>query len=214
MSQTDALLPTAGTLYKAPFRHIEYQPGQLLDVDWARSLQRSFPSHLLQARERRTGEKSYSLGTVVVFDDRPGQRASASLDAGPHWDALMDVLIRPEYRAAIARQLEVQDEGIRLEVRLSQYDRGGWMARHTDRPDKLFSQNIYLAEAWSESWGGALALFEGATTESPAKSFYPGTGNSVAFVRSDTSWHEVLEVGPSAEAPRLAVLIHGYTDRT
>ena len=86
------------------------------------------------------------------------------------------------------------------------------MSRHTDRPDKSFSQVIYLCPDWQPSWGGGLALYEGAESDSPSRVVYPSAGNSVAFARSERSWHEVLGVTPEARTPRRALLIHGYNE--
>jgi len=58
--------------------------------------------------------------------------------------------------------------------------------------------------------GSELYLYSSETGAGPAAVSVPGPGTSLAFARSDRSWHEVMVVSAQAPQPRRAVLVTGY----
>lgn len=193
-----------------PFPHFEFDAVAFIPGGSVAELVDSFPERLmLGAKLRGAGsDKSYLVDHRGVFDHGSWLIEPDRLP-GP-WHRLLSYLTSSEYSDAVRALLGLGDAKVRIEVRLSSYPSGGWMSRHTDRPDKLFSHNIYLCPEWNTEWGGGLALYATAQCEQPVRIVCPGPGNSVLFARSDSSWHEVMAVSASAARPRRAVLIHGY----
>ena len=202
---------TAGArLVQRPFRHVVFAEGDLLPRSLVDRLLETFPDgRTLTPWRRASGsDKTYSVNTVTLYHS--GRRSAVLDRADASWRELTACLVDSAYRAELAELLGVPPGPIDLELRLTEYPVGGWMSRHTDRPEKLYSQNIYLCPDWSPEWGGGLALYSGEHSGSPETVFVPGAGTSLAFARSDRSWHEVLAVSERAAAPRRALLVHGY----
>jgi hypothetical protein len=201
-------LARAARIRGVPFPHVALDAGSLLTSDAVDDLLASFPDELLDLSQRAGGsDKTFRTSTVTmhlrgdwkVLPDRlPGC-----------WAGLLRYLASDRYTSELASLLRIPPGPVELELRLTSYPRGGWMSRHTDRPDKLFSHNIYLCPGWQPEWGGELRLYDSATS-APGAVFLPGAGTSVAFARSDRSWHEVMPVSEQAPRPRRAVLVHGY----
>jgi hypothetical protein len=193
-----------------PFRHVRFPEAAGLTAAEVARLLEVFPGEGALTGSRRTagGDKTYSVRTATVHH---GGRWTPVLDAlHPLWREFLGRIVEPDYRHRLAALLGLPAGPVELEVRLAEYPRGGWMSRHTDRPEKLFSQNIYLCPDWRPDWGGGLALYAGEHAPDPVSVFVPGAGNSLAFARTDRSWHEVLPVSPPAPVPRRTVLVHGY----
>jgi Rps23 Pro-64 3,4-dihydroxylase Tpa1-like proline 4-hydroxylase len=203
-------LMAAAQRFESPFRYVTFGPDTLLsgaDVD---RLVETFPGDQIMAPAHRShgSDKTYFTRTVTLHELGQWSPKLASLDES--WRDLLSWLADSSYLTDLARLLQLAPEPVQLEIRATEYTGGGWMSRHTDRPEKLFSQNLYLCPGWQSEWGGGLALYGDALAEEPATTFVPGAGTSVAFARSDQSWHEVLPVSASARRPRRAVLVHGY----
>lgn len=199
-------------LVDEPFRHARFAEYSGLSRTELDELVAAFPLEepLRASGRRRCGDKTYAMLTVTVH--RAGRWTTATADLAPRLQEFLAGLVESDYRHRLAQLLGVPPGPVGLEVRLAVYPRGGWMSRHTDRPDKLFSQNIYLCPGWSADWGGDLALYGEEHAAEPAGVVLPGAGNSVAFARSTRSWHEVRPVLPAARRPRRTVLIHGHRD--
>jgi len=196
-----------------PFRHVIYDRNALISESVVRQLIETFPSELLSYRQSRPGgSKSYTVRTVTLYDTHGPSRSLAELPSC--WCDLVAAVVAPVYGVAMGSILGLTAPPTAWEIRLSEYTGGAGMSRHTDRQDKLFSQNIYLCPEWREAWGGGLALYDGPRTPDPAIRFLPGPGVSLAFARSDVSWHEVLPVSDSCPIPRRALLVHGYRDES
>lgn len=193
-----------------PFPHLRFaERAGFTDAVLARLVE-DFPigAPLTESTRHYGGDKVYEMRTVTVY--HCGQWRPAADELAPRLRQFLAELVDSDYRHRLAGLLGLPVGPVDLEVRLSAYPRGGWLSRHTDRPDKLFSQNIYLCPGWRPEWGGDLALHTGEHVHEPAAVFTPGAGNALAFARSDRSWHEVRPVSPLAEYPRRTVLVHGY----
>lgn len=195
---------------RQPFLHCEFAPGSIVSRVEVATLLRHFPGDLMRAPTIRTSgtDKNYMVSHLDVFDR--GRWVTPLADLPSDWYPLLGYLVGGDYLAMIRKVLELGDVAMTIEVRITRYPRAGWMSRHTDRPDKVFSHNIYLCPDWDPAWGGELALYDDADARQPARTVLPGTGNSVAFRRADDSWHEVMPVAETAGRPRCAVLVHGY----
>ena len=66
----------------------------------------------------------------------------------------------------------------------------------------------YLYDAALDN--GQVGMNGSGATHAWLQVFLPGAGTSLAFARTDRSWHEVLPVSEAAPAPRRALLLHGY----
>jgi hypothetical protein len=203
-------LRASATLRRLPFPHVTFAESTLLSRTDVDRLVAAFPAASTLATSRRTGgsDKTYEVGTLTLHDRGRWSAEYSRLDAC--WRELADYLVRSRYRFELAELLGVPPGPIELELRLTEYTRGGWMSRHTDRPEKLFTQNIYFCPGWRPEWGGSLALYTDRDTVEPATFFVPAAGNALDFARSELSWHEVIPVPGSARAPRRALLVHGY----
>jgi Rps23 Pro-64 3,4-dihydroxylase Tpa1-like proline 4-hydroxylase len=189
-----------------PFRHLIGSELSVGDVNLLVSL---FPGHLLHDTARSAnGDKTYQVRARTAYDQ--GVWTLGPDEIAPEWWYFLNRFVQGRRVAGIAEMLELPASPYRVELRLTEYAASGWMSRHTDRPDKAFSWIVYLATSWRRSWGGELALYADPASACPAAAIWPGPGTSVAFARSDHSWHEVRPVSASAEQPRRALLIHGY----
>lgn len=193
-----------------PFRHLLFGEDSLLSGEDVNRLLRTFPAEALGPISTRTtgGDKSYQVANMPAFDRGVWKLRLDDLDS--HWQQLLKYLSGPSYARALGHALGLASGPLAVEIRLTSYTTGGWMSRHTDRPEKAFSHNIYLCPGWRSDWGGTLALYESADSAEATTVFVPGAGTSLAFARSATSWHEVLPVTGTAPMPRRAILVHGY----
>lgn len=202
-----------GTRRTRPFPHVVLGPGALLGAAATARLTATFPAHLLRtARHRDGGDKTYTVHALTLH--RHGTPAPVLDGLDPVWRAAVNRLTDPAHGALMLRLLGLPAAPLDIEVRLTEYRHGGWMSRHTDRADKAFSQNLYLCPGWLPHWGGGLGLYPTETAPEPAATFLPGDGNSLAFARSEHSWHEVFPVDARARAPRRALLLHAHWART
>ncbi|MFC7304489.1 2OG-Fe(II) oxygenase [Streptomyces monticola] len=165
---------------------------------FAAGLAAAFPSDRLDRldrSERRTGDKTYRLGTHGIdLGDR------AQWPGGP-WPQLLATLACPAYTTAVARLTGVDLSGARLAVSLWEYGSGDWLAPHVDKADKLVTQILYLSAGWTEEHGGRLLVLDGPDTARTVAAHAPLPGSSAVLVRSRTSWHAV-ESPASAAPPR------------
>jgi 2OG-Fe(II) oxygenase superfamily len=203
-------LALGGRHLRIPYSHVEFDPGSIVSTSEVDRLLSTFPGHLMSGARgsRRGGDKSYYVDHLPMFD-----RGRWQVDLGelaPPWQRLLSLLTSSHYADAIRTLLDIKNTMMDIEVRLSSYPAAGWMSRHTDRPDKVFSHNIYLCPGWKVEWGGGLALYRNSSDGEPSRVVLPAAGNSVAFARTDHSWHEVVAVASQTIQPRRAVLIHGY----
>lgn len=184
----------------------------LLDEHLFRRLNDTFPSDLLVLGNRGElagSDKTYTVHARTLHDRGSWQVDQAGLSAP--WIRLVAEFVSEEYQSTLLTALGIAPERVgRVEVRLAEYRAGGWMSRHTDRPDKVYSHLLYFCPGWRAGWSGALTFFADEHTPDALTSLLPGAGNSVAFARTDSSWHEVMPVAAHAERARRTLLLHGY----
>lgn len=211
MLNLDALAPAQRG--DRPFAHYVTPPGSILSTATCNSLYETFPSRLLRFHRRNSGPgKTYALSTRSLVASDEQQVDSAVL--GPGWAEMVADVMSAPYRSTVLESLGIGQSKCEIELRITEHDRDGYMSRHTDRPEKLFSQIIYLCPAWRSEDGGRLLLFESARALKPMKTITPALGNSVLFARSERSWHEVEAVSTATRNCRRSILIHGYRPST
>lgn len=182
-----------------PFKWVALS--EMLDQSSAVALHEQFPHGSL--RESRSESAHYLLADRTVIDEGrcvPGDALPAV------WASLVDELLAPTYRNAVEDVLSVDLTGTKLKVRLCRYDAGCWMLPHTDRPDRVVTQITYLNPDWQPEWGGSLRILNSLDEADVAAELYPLFNTSVAFVRSDDSFHSVAPVTEAARTSRLSIL--------
>ena len=177
-----------------------------------RHLHETFPSELLVLgnRDEHAGsDKTYTVHARTLHDRGSWQVDPANLPAA--WTRLVAELVTGDYQSTLLAALGIEPGRVRrVELRLAEYRVGGWMSRHTDRPDKVYSHLIYFCPGWRPDWRGDLTFYADEHTHVALTSLLPGAGISVAFARTDSSWHEVMPVAGHAEQTRRTLLLHGY----
>lgn len=211
-----ALDLSTGVRADAPFPHVVFAPGTVLAPALTDELVATFPEELIPATRSRTvadavregQDKTYSVAHLGLYRDGVWNVDPEVLP--PAWQDFLRRVTAPAYAEQVLELLGLPPQPVGLEVRLTSYPSGGWMSRHTDRADKLFSHNFYLCPDWRREYAGGLALYADETDPVPHHVVLPDRGNAVLFRRSEDSWHEVLPVAEGSPVPRRAVLVHGY----
>ncbi|MEV6823583.1 2OG-Fe(II) oxygenase family protein [Amycolatopsis sp. NPDC051102] len=183
----------------------------LLDTAYAEELADRFPAGLL--RESRSPQGHYLLRDCTVLE--AGEPTDIAAALPEPWHRLLDWLLTPEYRAFVRSATGAELSGCRLKVRLCEYGPGTFMTAHTDRPDRVATQILYLSRSWSPDWGGGLDILTAPVDEDPAAvaaSLWPKFNTSVLFARSDHSFHAVRRISPRAPVPRRTVLAQFVAD--
>jgi hypothetical protein len=177
-----------------------FEPFQLAD---ASKLAESFP-HSALIPSIGKGDH-YQLADLTIVSDGRATSAIGKLPAA--WAAIVPSLLDPLYTAALEHLLKIDLAKSTLLARICRYDAGCWMKPHTDRVDRLVTQIIYLSPRWPASWGGGLKILRSGDEADVYAEVHPEFNTSVAFVRSERSYHAVAPVSAAAEAPRLSLLL-------
>ncbi|MGW4057585.1 2OG-Fe(II) oxygenase family protein [Amycolatopsis sp. NPDC004747] len=183
----------------------------LLDTAYAEELADRFPSGLL--RESRSPQGHYLLRDCTVIE--AGERTAVAAALPEPWHRLLDWLLTPDYREFVRSATGAELTGCRLKVRLCEYGAGTFMTAHTDRPDRVATQILYLSRSWRPDWGGGLDILTAPEDDDPAAvaaSIRPDFNTSVLFARSDRSFHAVRRISPRAPVPRRTVLAQFVAD--
>lgn len=192
-----------------PYPWVYFTSGQFLIESAERDLARRFPTEGYQRLDRsdRTTGKTYRNFSRPIAG--PEGMADVS-DFSPLWRRLIEALLAPEYRDAMAHLLGQPVAGA-IELRLVRHGSGDWLEPHVDGPDKLFSHLIYFTAEWQDAWGGRLELLASADPASVIHRITPRLGASVALARSEQAWHSVSVVD-EGRPERRSLLIHGLVD--
>jgi hypothetical protein len=192
-----------------PYTWVYFAPGEFLTVAAEQELAHDFPMDGYQRRDRgaRVTGKTYRNFSRPVAG--PEGLADIS-DLAPLWRRMIEALLAPYYRVAMARLLGQSVAGS-IELRLVRHGGGDWLAPHVDGADKLFSHLIYFTADWEESWGGRLELLATADPASAVRRITPRLGVSISLTRTDQAWHSVTAV-KGGRPERRSLLIHGLVD--
>jgi 2OG-Fe(II) oxygenase superfamily len=167
----------------------------------ARKLAREFPPALFQESVGR--DERYRLSERTIVEE--GVDASIS-DLSQSWQELVGWFVSPGYRALVQGLTGAQLDGTRLKVRLYRYSRRDWMRPHSDPPDRITTQLIYLTENWQPRWGGHLNLMRSTSPDDIACSFAPEFNSSLMFGGRSRPIHSVSRVGPDAGVDRCLII--------
>lgn len=195
--------------HRAPFSWA--QVSDLLDAAYAEELADHFPSSVL--RESRSPQGHYLLRDRTLIE--AGEQTATAAALHGVWRQLLDWLLTPEYRTFVSEATGADLAGCRLKVRLCEYGPGTFMTAHTDRPDRVATQILYLSRSWDRSWGGGLDIMTSPDDADPAAvaaSVWPRFNTSVLFARSDHSYHAVRPVSPDAPELRRTLLVQFVAD--
>ena len=180
------------------------------DPATASALEEQFPSEGFVVKHRPSGTpgaKGYrSHNLPLVTAGRLDEEAAGRLT--PLWQALLDGLLSPEYRAAVTALTGRDVTGCELEVRAVRYPAGAWIDPHTDRADKIVTQTWYFNSDWSPGYRGQLLVLGSADVADVRTEVWPGAGESVVLCPSENSWHAVAPVADSTPVDRRVLLVH------
>ncbi len=138
----------------------------------------------------------------------PGSHPLSEVEIGGHFEALLDELDGPEFRAAIEQKfgLDLASRPTMFTVRGECRPTDGKI--HTDSTTKIITVLLYMNEKWDKDGGRLRVLRSGTDLEDYVEEVPPHGGTLLVFRRSENSWH-----GHHAfEGPRRAVQMNWVTD--
>jgi SM-20-related protein len=189
-----------------PFRYAHFALPLLPDA--AETLEADFPHASL--RESRSEAAHYLLADRTIIDR--GEIVEDDTPLPDSWAGLACQLVDGAYKRAVERLLDVRLDDTALKARICRYDAGCWMLPHTDRVDRVVTQIIYLNREWDPHWGGGLRILRSLSEDDLVAEIVPAFNTSVAFVRSDTSYHSVAAVSTAARHARMSLLLQYVRD--
>lgn len=131
----------------------------------------------------------------------------------PLWSDFVRGLRSKEYREALSHLLDEDLVNCHMEITLKRYKYQDYISAHTDKADVKATHMLFLNDQWELAWGGLLHLMH--DSENTLKAFLPTIASSVAFVRSDVSWHKVCPVlQPNKERIAIQVAFWNTTIRS
>lgn len=110
------------------------------------------------------------------------------LDFGPGFKSMLDALESEQFRKEFEEKFQVDLSGRPTTITVRGRCAGSDGQIHTDSVGKIITILIYLNPIWDDS-GGRLRLLRAKNIEDVAAEVVPSSGNLVAFLRSDHSWH-------------------------
>lgn len=138
-------------------------------------------------------DKAYSFDVCTLVKDSQVIKESIP----PNWKELVNVFCGENYTNLLRQVFEFPDNNVLIDMEVFKYRDNDWIGPHTDRPNRLVTHLYYLNKSWDAASGGILHLLSGPREDLVAKTIVPEAPTSVAFVRSDDSWHYVTPVlGP------------------
>ena len=121
--------------------------------------------------------------------DSPGSFPADSLTYGPGFQALLDELRGPAFRAVFEEKfgLDLSGRSTMITVRGRCGPRDGNI--HTDAVNKIITVLIYMNPSWEQAGGRLRLLRSGHDLDDVLVEVPPVEGTLVAFRRTDNSWH-------------------------
>ena len=139
----------------------------------------------------------------------PGSHPPSELSIRGHFQALMNELLGPEFRAAIERKFDIDLTGrpTMYTVRGFVNERDGSI--HTDTHSKIITVLIYMNEQWQADAGRLRLLRSPDDLENYVAEVPPNGGTLLVFKRADNSWHGHKPV----VGPRRAIQLNWVTSQ-
>ena len=120
--------------------------------------------------------------------DDTGSFPIEALQFGLDFKAMVEALESEQFRHAFEEKFQVDLSGRPTTITVRGRCSGSDGQIHTDSVGKIITILIYLNRIWDDS-GGRLRLLRAKNIEDVAAEVIPSSGNLVAFLRSDHSWH-------------------------
>lgn len=173
------------------------------------SLAQTYPLDHFRTIEAYGGEKDYRYDarSLVPMGE---QTVSRPEYLSPAWRQFAQDLISDDYRKAMSELTGMDLSDFPMEANLYHYGSGALLGPHRDLPEKKITHVFYFNERWLPTDGGCLAILNSSDAKDVAALVNPMVGNSVAFVRSDASWHEVTKVTGKVRESRRSVTVTFY----
>jgi SM-20-related protein len=175
------------------------------DRERAPALIDTFPTQDFWLIAGHDGEKSYTYDArplVICGADRPVDLSPLS----DPWAEVVDDLLSPRYREALAAAAGRSLDGALMEANLWSWPNRAHLGAHLDMKEKLLTQVFYLNGGWSPGWGGCLRILRSKDEADLFSEIPPVLGNASILVRSDRSWHQVSPVA-AAPVPRRSLIV-------
>jgi Rps23 Pro-64 3,4-dihydroxylase Tpa1-like proline 4-hydroxylase len=176
-----------------------------LDLEGAPALIDTFPGEDFWRIAGHDGEKSYSYlarPLVILGSDRQANLSPLP----PPWQDLVDDLLSPRYREALAAVVGRPLDDALMEAAIWRWDEAAHLGPHLDMEEKVATHIFYLNAGWNPWWGGCLRILGSGDEEDVAAEIPPLLGSASVVVRSDRSWHAVTQVD-GAPSPRRSVIV-------
>ncbi|CAB5714425.1 Predicted proline hydroxylase [Delftia tsuruhatensis] len=172
-------------------------------------LSQTYPTDHFRTVEAYGGEKDYRYDarSLIPMGEKNISRPEF---LSPGWMEFAQDLISDDYRSAMSSLTGIDLSHFPMEANLYHYGSGALLGPHRDLPEKKVTHVFYFNENWLAADGGCLAILNSSNAKDVAALVSPNVGNSVAFVRSDESWHEVTKVSARVRASRRSVTVTFY----
>lgn len=156
-------------------------------------------------------DKTYDVVNNLLLklgDTSPNPESNLS----DSWISLINDLQSEEYITALSSLLNEDLSKCYQEITLKRYGYNHYISPHTDKAHVRATHMLFLNDRWEDSWGGNLCLID--NEKNTFKTFSPVSDYSVAFVRSDISWHSVDKIiCPDAERVAIQVVFWNIKSR-
>lgn len=201
---------TQATLKKEPFKYAIIE--HFFSKAYAQDLLNQLPSNGNYKSMRTEGsDKTYNVvnNILLALGDDSWNKAS---EPSMLWIDCIGQLYSLQYRQALGALLDVDLTNSPMEITLKRYRYQDYISAHTDKKSVRATHMIFLNSSWNESWGGLLH-FQNDSKED-FETFIPCRTTSVAFVRSENSWHRVCPMNhPDKERIAIQVAFWNEVDR-
>ena len=174
-----------GKSVTSPFKYALIN--KLLPLEACKNLVKELPKENNFLSVRNIGsDKTYKVVNNILLrleDNKYDDKAKHP----PKWKTLVKALVNTDYTSALGSLLQEDLSDCSQEITFKQYGRGNYMSPHTDRSEVKATHLIFLNSYWEKAWGGQLCFLD--PQHKILKIIQPLWYNSIAFVRSENSWH-------------------------
>ena len=181
----------------------------LFNTKDATALAKTFPTDHYKTLQGCDGEKGYFYNARSLVH-MGNNRVSFSNELSDSWLELTKDLLSKQYRESMSLLTGYDLTTIPFEANTYHYDHGAYLGPHIDLCEKLVVHVQYFNESWQSEQGGCLAILNSPDPNDIAFEVLPVVGNSVVFVRSNHSWHEVKRVNNIFNDSRRSLVVTFY----
>ncbi|HLB43329.1 MAG TPA: 2OG-Fe(II) oxygenase [Gammaproteobacteria bacterium] len=176
----------------------------LIQVDIQPLLVNQFPKEGFTKTSRLEGDgKHYQFEVLNLIQSN--EICDSLYHLSPTWQNFIKELASSAYINNLAKYIQRDLDGLRLDIGLFRFNENDWVDIHIDRKDKILTQLFYFNDYWQEDWGGDLYILSEANLKSVLAKVKPLVSHSATIVRTDNAWHYVSPISNKAEVPRLSL---------